>query len=65
MATIAPERPGAAGSAPPRRRRSLKRYEFAGSSCSGWIALYIPLKGRNTLALAPADLSRCTRSYTT
>ena len=59
MATIAPERPAfaepAPAPAPPRRR--FNRYQLVGLVVLGWIALYIPLKGRNTLALAPSDLS--------
>jgi glycine betaine/proline transport system permease protein len=59
MATLAPERPAAAepapASAPPRR--TLKRYELVGIVIVAWIALYIPFRGKNTLPLAPSDLS--------
>jgi glycine betaine/proline transport system permease protein len=59
MATIAPERPAAPAPAPepPRARRQLRRIELLGIVVAGWIALYIPLKGKSTLSLAPADLS--------
>jgi glycine betaine/proline transport system permease protein len=59
MATIAPERPAAPAPTPepPQARRKLRRIELLGIVVVGWIALYIPLKGKSTLTLAPADLS--------
>jgi glycine betaine/proline transport system permease protein len=61
MATIAPERPAAAEPAPPPQptpRRRLSRLEMVGLVILAWIALYIPFRGKNTLPLAPADLSK-------
>ena len=61
MATIAPERPAAAEPAPPPQappRRRLSRLEMCGIVVVAWIALYIPFNGKNTLPLAPADLSK-------
>jgi glycine betaine/proline transport system permease protein len=61
MATIAPERP--AGPAPlplPAPRSALLRFgriQQIGLVLIAWIALYIPFRGKNTLALAPSDLS--------
>ena len=60
MATIAPERRPAAEPAPPPQpapRRRLSRLEMCGIAIVAWIALYIPFNGKNTLPLAPADLS--------
>jgi glycine betaine/proline transport system permease protein len=60
MATIAPERPAAPAPAPEpaKARRRIRRIELVGLVIVGWIVLYIPFKGKNTLPLAPSDLSQ-------